>query len=443
MNNIEKEYANHGLGYFIIFFALISGILSLVLISPAWRLFLYKPYCASIEHIAYVQNFAHKFGLISLIAGIVLFSVGYYLRKTDVKLFSRRLFVNIIVISLGLLIPLIIIENLLEVVFPRGDHIFHYDEENIWDLKPGAAGKYLANWVTINNQGFRGEPVAEGSSEKEQLFFVGNSVTFGYNLELDDSIPALLEKMLNNSRDSDSVRCVNLGVPGYKADQEFRKLKRYSNLTIDRLFLGFCYNDILHPYDFAENMPEASEFIDILPLGKVSIANPRAIALNNLNIYYTCREIAKKIRPPQARYSNSAELYLKSVEAISDTNHAFGKAAWRVTLSEMDSIRIFAESRDIPLTLLIFPNELIVDKETRPGNNNPAGRLIEWAERNTIDYIDLIEIFQNELKALNEDSYYLFIEGNHPNPIGNRLIARHIAVYLDSAEIDTPITTTK
>ena len=440
---MEREYSNHGLGYYLLFIALILSILGLVLVLPAWRLFLYKPFCVSVEHYEYVKNFAHRFGMISLIASVVLFSAGNYLRKKDIKVFSSRLLVNTIVVSLGLIVPLLVVENLLEVVFPRGDHIFHYDEENIWDLKPGAAGKYLANWVTINNQGFRGEPVPIGKSEKEHLVFVGNSVTFGYNLEFDDSIPAILEEMLNQGRDSDSVRCVNLGVPGYQADQEYRKLKRYSNISIDRLFLGFCFNDILHPYDFTESMPEANDFIDFLPIGKVSIANPRAIALNDLNIYFFCREIAKRIHRPKARYANTAELYLKAIEAVSDTGNAFGKAAWQATLSEIDSIRVFAKSRGIPLTLLIYPSQLIVEMDIRPGYNNyPAGRLIEWAERNSIDYIDFIDIFIKELSALNKSYNYLFIEGNHPNVTANKLIARKIAEFISSHSKKTQAKTT-
>lgn len=73
--------------------------------------------------------------------------------------------------------------------------------------KPGIA-------YTINAQGFRGSPVVEKRDPKVPcILFIGDSFTFGYGVNDDETFPAISERLLRDS--GTEAECLNLGVTGY------------------------------------------------------------------------------------------------------------------------------------------------------------------------------------------------------------------------------------
>ncbi len=76
------------------------------------------------------------------------------------------------------------------------------------------------------------------ASGRPKVVFVGDSTTFGWGVEVDQSFPCLVGRMLD-------VEVVNLGVSGYGTDQQLLKLRRDGlPLGPAAVVLTFSHNDL-------------------------------------------------------------------------------------------------------------------------------------------------------------------------------------------------------
>jgi len=101
--------------------------------------------------------------------------------------------------------------------------------------------------IHTNSLGYRGD---ECSRDKPRGTFrivgLGDSYTFGAGVDYEDTYLRSLEKLLNKSRPSASVRyeSMNLGVPGYNTVQELAALREDGlSLRPDLILVGYVFND--------------------------------------------------------------------------------------------------------------------------------------------------------------------------------------------------------
>lgn len=75
---------------------------------------------------------------------------------------------------------------------------------------------------TVNEDGFRGRPVAiPKPAGTRRVLFLGDSFTFGWGVNDDETFCVRLETLLNDSKTDAAVwECVNLGASGYNTIQE-------------------------------------------------------------------------------------------------------------------------------------------------------------------------------------------------------------------------------
>ncbi len=117
-----------------------------------------------------------------------------------------------------------------------------YDEVLGWGSEASSKGRHTnADFdveIRTDSHGHRSEvdePVASG---RPKIVFVGDSITFGWGVEVDQSFPCLVGKMLD-------VEIVNLGVSGYGTDQQYLKLRRDGlPLSPAAVVLTFSQNDL-------------------------------------------------------------------------------------------------------------------------------------------------------------------------------------------------------
>lgn len=103
------------------------------------------------------------------------------------------------------------------------DHLDHgltlYDRQLGWRLAPNWKGRHKhydfdVNYST-NRYGFRGDFKAEGKRAGQSYAFVGDSFTFSFGVNDDETFVSLLD--LQTEADT----YLNFGVPGYSTDQEY------------------------------------------------------------------------------------------------------------------------------------------------------------------------------------------------------------------------------
>jgi hypothetical protein len=98
----------------------------------------------------------------------------------------------------------------------------------------------------INVWGFRGPTLGAKPATETRIVMAGGSTVFGFGLRPDESIPALLEKLLNERESSSGRRfaVANLGAPGQGAYSFTFDLSDYAFLDYDIAVLYEGYNDL-------------------------------------------------------------------------------------------------------------------------------------------------------------------------------------------------------
>lgn len=117
------------------------------------------------------------------------------------------------------------------------------DPVQVYELVPGAQGTCFGAEVTVNSRGFRdAEYVVPKPPGVRRIVVLGDSITFGYDLALEDTFPERLEARF--AAEGRPIEVCNLGVTGYDTLQETRMLERVGMaLEPDLILVGHCFND--------------------------------------------------------------------------------------------------------------------------------------------------------------------------------------------------------
>ena len=110
-----------------------------------------------------------------------------------------------------------------------------------YELVPGYEGKVWGSQVQINSHGFRGREVTIVKPPGVQrIVFIGDSITFGNRIAIEDTFPVRLEESIGDP----SVQVLNLGVGGYDTLQAVLRLEQLGlKFRPDRVVLVYCIND--------------------------------------------------------------------------------------------------------------------------------------------------------------------------------------------------------
>ncbi len=96
------------------------------------------------------------------------------------------------------------------------------DRDLFWSPRPGWAGTFMGQPVTISSLGLRGPEPGPRTASRRRVACFGDSVTFGYGVGDDDTYPAQLGRLLQPQ----GFEVVNAGVTGYTTYQVLGLLAR-------------------------------------------------------------------------------------------------------------------------------------------------------------------------------------------------------------------------
>lgn len=112
-----------------------------------------------------------------------------------------------------------------------------------YELVPGSKGYAWGANVEINAHGYRGKMSSTGKFNGFRIIALGDSITFGNMLPVEDSYSYQLNKLLNKSIPRYDV--INFGVGGYDILQDVSLLEHRGLIyKPDLAVIGFCLNDI-------------------------------------------------------------------------------------------------------------------------------------------------------------------------------------------------------
>lgn len=336
-----------------------------------------------------------------------------------------KLFSFLLLAFLGVLALLEISARLLGYAPPKTvadyqESKFVFHPRLLWELKPGWKGYEGKGEVKINSLGFREDEIPSTKPAGEmRILCLGDSVTFGYWVNQNEPWPKVLETMYREHGVQATV--INAGVPGYSTFQSLEQWRlKGKALNPDIVILGYCLNDATERYSTVASYGGRNVFLGV---DTSQALPPLQRFLRGLALY---RYISMKLQ----QKAKSEETY--SVRRLFEEPLAPPlRGAWEKNSKEIILLKEDVAQEGKKFLLVVFPYffQLLMKEE---GEVHPK-RILALCEQNHIECLNLLPVF----RAHAEEG--LFLDGNHLNPTGHRLVAETIFGILGSQGGGNPL----
>jgi lysophospholipase L1-like esterase len=323
------------------------------------------------------------------------------------------------------------LDRALAIAFPPPSELNSLLEPHLergWALRRNVVGSDADVITGTNSLGLRGPEVPQPKPAGEfRILFVGDSVTFGYALTEEQTLPARVGERLRRQVPGRPIRCVNGGVSGYTTWQELDYLQSEGlSLMPDLVVLQMSLNDILD--------------VLLVPPGRL---HGRQIEFEFSNTSHWSGIVRAVTSLRARRYWHQAS---KDLEWIDESDRAtvaklgsfqamFAEPppppvekAWLRVLADLTAFDRLCRSRGVPWVLVVTPPHSELDPKS--AHLRPQKRLRAWADAHSVLMFDPLPIIEQHGKAkgLSADEQYL--DEGHPTPATMSLIAEKFAEFL-------------
>ena len=293
--------------------------------------------------------------------------------------------------------------------------------------------------VAINSNGLRGNEISiPKPPNRSRIVVVGDSVTFGYGIPLENTYARVLERLLNeNAVGKTKYEVLNAGtLGGSLSDYNHFLVDKAETLQPDMILVGLNLNDIL-VYSESGAISEAGAEWHAHSVRWTR--RPNRFLLRHSQLYMFCYARLKS-----AMYS----------AGIIDVNKARGlnfvtltppstyqKDAWESSLRMLTKIIVFCRDRGYKIGVVVFPMQMQLSPHELQFYRNkyhlhlgaealsgePQQKLRKFATDMDIAMVDLLPVY----RAANPEELYLRnalirADPNHPSVKGNQIAANEI-----------------
>ena len=280
----------------------------------------------------------------------------------------------------------------------------------LYELLPGSKVKIQGIEFVINAFGFRDKKYRRRKVNKTRIIFVGDSITYGWRVALEETYHKQIEKLLYES--GYDVDVMGMGIPGYNTIQEYYLLKEtVLDFKPDILILQITPNDFertvsIKTYREGKKLTLTSYHDYSIPfvMKKTKFTyflmrNFHLFKLINLRLYWFINKIDSDYIPP--------DVFLLGEE---DSFRYLGK------------IKKLLAREDIQFAAVIFPFQLRGDTDSFASLHE---RIHQELEKMQVPYIDLFD----ELNTKGIEN--IWIERRHPNKHGHRIASLAVLKFLE------------
>ncbi|MDA2932708.1 GDSL-type esterase/lipase family protein [Acidobacteria bacterium AH-259-D05] len=255
--------------------------------------------------------------------------------------------------------------------------------------RPNLRGEYYGVPVVINSLGLRDREISLLPDEDQyRVLVLGDSLIFGIGVKYENSIPYLLEQLLNMNRKTKlEFQTINMGVISYNTEQELVQLKTLGmKLHPNLVILLFAINDI-----------EPKMWVFSKRRGWYTNLAQRSYAASSLLIVY--RNIRTAISRP--------------TKLVATENYRVHNPRWAVidqSLTEMNSL---CRSAGIPF--IVFTDSLV------PGSARDL--IVSVGAREGFPVVNIQPWQDPRWKNEDRQKYRAPKAGDHPNEAGSKIYA--------------------
>jgi lysophospholipase L1-like esterase len=248
--------------------------------------------------------------------------------------------------------------------------------------------------VRINSDGFRDDEYPIEKGDRWRIIFLGDSLTFGWGVEKEQSFEHLIEKALDAKKPTEII---NFAAGNYNTVQEVNLfLEKGLEYRPDQVVLFYFIND-------AEPVPQRARFAW---LGHFRIAT----------FYWSrVKALLARLDPSTSFEDYYASLYKPGTQGWSDS---------RAALLELQEI---CRERGIVLQVVLLPElHRLVDYTFA----REHALVSSFLRGNGIPVLDLAPSFANETDPT---SLWVALDDAHPNAKAHRSIANYSADFIAAA----------
>jgi len=286
--------------------------------------------------------------------------------------------------------------------------IFKYDQDISYMLKPNFTGPRYKNTNYIhhtNSQSLLGSEEVTTNPNIKKILFLGDSVTYGENLDYKQTFVPLLQKQAGKQFQFSNGSC-----PAWSTKQEITFYEKYlSDIDWNAIVLVFFPNDLVN-YQLINRKSDNDVSIDNI----------------SSKDYFTYRPQLMYLKQKFSQNSKS-KLLSKEMDYIL---MAWVDSAFNKYLSQT-LLPFVKKYRDTPLIIIAVPSHLQIYMRTTlntPQNIAyfPQNKLKNFCEEQNIPFIDCANSLENILlKSTN-----LYIDPQHLSVIGHQLTADYLWLKL-------------
>lgn len=297
-------------------------------------------------------------------------------------------------------------------------------------LAPGQHAFTHSFPVSTNSHGFRDReyPLIPPSGTV-RILCLGDSLTFGDGVAVEDTYPKRLEAILHGSGGL-KFEVINAGVPSYDTWQEIALFKtKGARFEPHIVILGFYGNDIVPRPEIVKTSLSGDGTLRRKGFGGVFPDEVVHILKGSRFLLFLKDRVGKLINfiQPSSEYLHQRAL----LEGLPDE---FLEQGWHEVESSLKEMTELQRTHNFRFVIMSFPMAEQLMHE-HPLAQYP-GRLKGIAEKLQIPFIDLQPVLKREFKGFGS----LFIEWDgHPNPQAHRIAAEELSgvlVPMLRAELD-------
>ena len=265
--------------------------------------------------------------------------------------------------------------------------------------------EYDVNDPQINSFGMRDQPYELSVSEGvRRIVAMGDSVTFGLGVALENTYSKKLELALNQEAVQDeSIQVMNFGVSGYSTDSELELFEVKARLfNPDIVVVGYVMNDPIHTSSLAlaaaKTIKKDQEFGELADRSQV-------LAWVKMNWV-------------------QATTGLNAMGAY-DPFYAVEGERWASVVESMKSFKRLSQEDGFDLVVVVFP--MLYDFQDYPFEAYRQ-QVLKLLNELDIDHIDLLPAYSefeaNAFRVMENDAW-------HPNELGHKIAAEELKSYLE------------
>jgi lysophospholipase L1-like esterase len=206
--------------------------------------------------------------------------------------------------------------------------LFYILKPNYTIVSDGCSVKLSYFNISINSDNFRDrEYTIEKLNDTIRVIALGDSFTFGWGVELNDTWPKQLENLLNKKCEKKKFEVLNMGVPGYNTPMEieFFKLKGIK-YNPDIVILAYVGNDLVN-----ETL--------------------RPILLSKLREEYSSKLVNKTDRLSQKEFD--LEIHLTVEKKLAELAY-YNNSGFNMVAKALEELNLLSKEKNISIIILSF-----------------------------------------------------------------------------------------